>query len=300
MHRGMGAGECSVEWHDFNLRPDLDWSAAFHPQSVEICLNLEGRGEVEAPDAALCLGPMTAGYYLRGSTPLRGCRKGGDRHRFLTIELSGRFLRRHLTLGVPGMDPRVERFVFGGRGAPAAVSGVRPLLPHQTRMAAQLQAPPVPESARPLWYRAKALEIASELLFSPHEEGELFCHRQQRLNRDRAERVLAILAADPASPPGLEELGRRIGCSHFYLSRTFTAVMGKTISACLRDLRMELAAKLLREGRMNVTEVALAVGYSSPSHFSTAFHETYGCCPGLYPFPKGGRGEACKTPGGSS
>jgi len=32
-----------------------------------------------------------------------------------------------------------------------------------------------------------------------------------------------------------------------------------------------------------VTEAALEVGYASPSHFSQAFHEAFGCCPGLYP-----------------
>ena len=57
-----------------------------------------------------------------------------------------------------------------------------------------------------------------------------------------------------------------------------------SISQYLRELRMERAAALLREGRLNVLQVALEVGYSSPSHFSAAFHETFGCCPGLYPF----------------
>ena len=46
---------------------------------------------------------------------------------------------------------------------------------------------------------------------------------------------------------------------------------------------MEQAAELLRAGEYNVTEVALEVGYNSLSHFSAAFHETFGCCPGLYP-----------------
>jgi len=27
----------------------------------------------------------------------------------------------------------------------------------------------------------------------------------------------------------------------------------------------------------------MEVGYNSLSHFSAAFHETFGCCPGLYP-----------------
>ena len=46
---------------------------------------------------------------------------------------------------------------------------------------------------------------------------------------------------------------------------------------------MERAAELLEAGRHNVTEAALEVGYNSLSHFSAAFHETFGCCPGLYP-----------------
>ena len=51
----------------------------------------------------------------------------------------------------------------------------------------------------------------------------------------------------------------------------------------LRQLRLEKAAELLRSGEYNVTEAALEVGYNSLSHFSAAFHETFGCCPGLYP-----------------
>ena len=48
-------------------------------------------------------------------------------------------------------------------------------------------------------------------------------------------------------------------------------------------MRMKRAAGLLRGGRFNVTEAAMEVGYSSLSHFSLAFHEHFGCCPGLYP-----------------
>jgi AraC-like DNA-binding protein len=92
-----------------------------------------------------------------------------------------------------------------------------------------------------------------------------------------------LLKKNLAEPPTLEELGGKIGCSHFYLSRIFSAQTGQTITQHLRQLRMERAAELLRAGELNVTEVALEVGYSSLSHFSAAFHEMFGCCPGLYP-----------------
>ena len=55
-----------------------------------------------------------------------------------------------------------------------------------------------------------------------------------------------------------------------------------TISAHLRQARLQRAAELLRGGGANVTEAAMAVGYSSLSHFSKAFAEAFGCCPCLY------------------
>jgi AraC-like DNA-binding protein len=46
---------------------------------------------------------------------------------------------------------------------------------------------------------------------------------------------------------------------------------------------MERTGELPRTRRFNVTAAALEVGYSSLSHFSQVFHETFACCPGLYP-----------------
>jgi AraC-like DNA-binding protein len=59
--------------------------------------------------------------------------------------------------------------------------------------------------------------------------------------------------------------------------------MGRSIFQHLRELRLERAAALLCEGKMQITQIALEVGYASPSHFTSAFRETFGCCPGLYP-----------------
>src|SRR5262249_5657353 len=111
---------------------------------------------------------------------------------------------------------------------------------------------------------------------------EFFCERIKRVNRDRVQQVITLLQGNLAEPPTLEELGRRVGCSQFHLSRLFAQEMGKTISACLRGLRMEKAARLLLAGEMKIAQIALEVGYSSPSHFTTVFRETFDCCPGLY------------------
>jgi AraC-like DNA-binding protein len=125
----------------------------------------------------------------------------------------------------------------------------------------------------------------AHFLFTP-KDPELFCMRQKRVARDRVARTKELLARDLANPPTLEMLGREVGCSPFYLSRSFSREVGLTIPQYLRKLRMERAAELLRMGRHNVTEAATEVGYASLSHFSKAFCETIGCCPVLYPMAK--------------
>jgi len=136
--------------------------------------------------------------------------------------------------------------------------------------------------AQEMWFRCKALEVAAHLFFQP-VAGELFCTRTRRLTYERVERAKMILKERLQNPPSLEELSRSVHCSPFYLSRLFTQEGGMTMQQYLRQVRMERAAELLRTGKCNVTEAAMAVGYNSLSHFSSAFHETFGCCPGLYP-----------------
>ena len=125
----------------------------------------------------------------------------------------------------------------------------------------------------------------AEFFFVP-TGNEFFCERQKRVANERVQRVIELLRGNLAGPPDLLELGRRVGCSPFYLSRTFSQELGVTIPQYLRQLRMERAAELLRSGKFNVTEAALEVGYSSLSHFSQAFCQTMGCCPNLYPLLK--------------
>jgi len=171
--------------------------------------------------------------------------------------------------------------VEGAGRAPAVAPAERLNTALQT-VVETLRHPPVFAPAQAVWFQSKAAELAAQLFFRP-PDGELFCTRAQRAARERVERVQAILREHLSAPPSLEELGRKVGCSPYYLSRLFSQEAGMTMQQFLRQVRMERAAALLRSGRCNVTEAALEVGYNSLSHFSGAFHETFGCCPGLYP-----------------
>ena len=277
--RGSGY---SIEWHDFFAKREFDWARTFHPGCVELCLNLDGHGFVEGQGSRTEFAPNTAGFYHRKDEPLTAKRCASQQHQFLTVEFSCPFLAKHLAGVEPMLHPVVRSAI---ENCPCQfVSGTTVRLnAAQQQLIGTLRQPPVYAAAQPLWYQCKALELALTFLVQPPPEKEMFCTRQQRLAQERVEQVIFLLKRDLASPPSLEELGRKVGCSHFYLSRIFSTHTGKTITQFLRQLRMEKAAELLKSGEYNVTEVALEVGYSSLSHFSAAFHETFGCCPGLYP-----------------
>lgn len=276
-----GAGY-SFEWHDFYAKREFDWGASFHPGCVELCLNLSGSGYVEGRQGRTQFTPGTAAFYHRKDTPVQARRTTEEQHQFLTVEFSCPFLTKHLG-EMKGVLHPIARAAIEDCPCEHVASSVVRLSAAQQQLIATLRQPPVYAAAQPLWYQCKALELAVTFLLSPPPDQEMFCTRQQRLGQERVEQVIFLLKQNLATPPSLEELGKKIGCSHFYLSRIFSAQTGHTITQHLRQLRMERAAELLKAGDHNVTEAALEVGYNSLSHFSAAFTETFGVCPGLYP-----------------
>lgn len=276
---GMGF---SFEWHDFTPQTDFDWAATFHPDSLELCLNLSGCGVVAGGGAEVRFEPFTAGFYRSIGKGLRATRFAGQHHQFLTVEYSNGFLKQSLP-GMAGSLHPIARDVPENRSSKPTPAVAAKLAPPARLIVESLRHPPVYAAAQPIWYQCKAVELAVMFLFQPPTGEEFFCTRQQRLAQERVEQVMFLLRQNLVDPPSLEELGRKIGCSHFYLSRIFSTHTGQTITQFLRDARLEKAAELLRLGEHNVTEAALDVGYSSLSHFSQAFHEKFGCCPGLYP-----------------
>lgn len=271
----------SFEWHDFTPQKEFDWSRSFHPGGLELCLNLDGHARIVVGDQAVELPPRSYTFYFHDEPPLQATRRAGERHRFITVEYAPDFLQTQFGNLAGQMHPILRAGALNG----PRVSGVAPverLGTVQLQLMGSLRQCPVFQPAQEIWFRCKALELATHLFFQP-VAGELFCTRAQRLARERVRRAQQVLRDDLVNPPSLEDLGKKVGCSPFYLSRLFSQEAGVTIQQFIRQVRMERAAELLRTGKCNVTEAAFAVGYNSLSHFSTTFHECFGCCPGLYP-----------------
>jgi AraC family transcriptional regulator len=72
------------------------------------------------------------------------------------------------------------------------------------------------------------------------------------------------------------------GFSVPHLHRIFIATTGESIGCYVRRMRMERAARKLRFGAVDITEVALAAGYASHTAFGKAFRKHFGLTPGEF------------------
>jgi len=80
----------------------------------------------------------------------------------------------------------------------------------------------------------------------------------------------------------VETLTQEVGISRAQLHRKMKEMTGLSTSEFIRNIRLEQAARLLREQKINVTQVAYTVGFSNLAHFSTIFRKHFGVSPSEY------------------
>ena len=77
----------------------------------------------------------------------------------------------------------------------------------------------------------------------------------------------------------VEELSREIGMSRVHLNRKLKETMNISPSNLIRSIRLKQAAYLLIYNKVNISEVAYKVGFSTHSYFSNSFHDYFGMTP---------------------
>ncbi|MDY2600638.1 MAG: AraC family transcriptional regulator [Eubacteriales bacterium] len=80
----------------------------------------------------------------------------------------------------------------------------------------------------------------------------------------------------------LEILSACAGVSPAHLERLCRRATGKSVAAYCRERRVERARELIREGRMSMTAIAAATGFSSVHYFSRTFRALVGMSPREY------------------
>jgi AraC family transcriptional regulator len=79
----------------------------------------------------------------------------------------------------------------------------------------------------------------------------------------RIARAIALIAADPARNPGLEELAAAAAFSPFHFHRVYREITGETPAETLARERLSRAAALLVRDALPVAVVAKRCGYGS-------------------------------------
>jgi AraC family transcriptional regulator, transcriptional activator of the genes for pyochelin and ferripyochelin receptors len=259
---------------DCELREGLVVEASAGDPALEINLHLAGetRGYISGirEEFALCSGESSLFF---GPAGTHGTVRFPAHRRVVVAEVrlspavfeSLLTEERELPAGLPGVAfdrPGVERSILSG----------------EERLAAhQLLNCPFDGALGRLYLEAKALELVALRFSRPsgrEASGSLDPYEAERV-REAAE----VLAREMAQPPSLLELSRRVGLNDFKLKAGFKQVFGTTAFGYLHELRMERARHLLEAGEMNVGEVALEVGYTSPSRFAAAFKKRFGIRP---------------------
>lgn len=98
----------------------------------------------------------------------------------------------------------------------------------------------------------------------------------------RMQRARLFLEGNLARPVRIAELAALANVSIWYFTKTFHALYGEGPQACAARLRLQQAARLLRETRLSVSEIGAACGFENNCSFSRAFRAHYAVPPSLY------------------
>lgn len=95
-------------------------------------------------------------------------------------------------------------------------------------------------------------------------------------------RALALMHGEPRRDWTVESLAAEVACSRATFSRRFRELVGEPPLVYLTRLRMDVAARLLRDGDLALAAIAERVGYASEFAFNRTFHRVRGVPPGRY------------------
>ncbi len=142
-----------------------------------------------------------------------------------------------------------------------------------------------------------ALDMVHALIAADHGRsladriGEWFLQTEVRLGtgpqrrslRDRYDvassrlvTILELIESHIEEPLDRAALAQAAGISVRQVERLFASHLGRTLDAHYRTVRLDRARILLRQTTLSVVAVAMACGFTSPSHFSRSYREAFG------------------------
>lgn len=108
-----------------------------------------------------------------------------------------------------------------------------------------------------------------------YDEVKMSSSEDKLLNK-----VIESIKANIDNPNyGVEDLSRDVGMSRVHMNRKLKECISLSPSNLIKAIRLKQAAYLLANNKVNISEVAYRVGFSTHSYFSSTFHDYFGLTP---------------------
>ena len=154
--------------------------------------------------------------------------------------------------------------------------------PEIIKTASDLLPPPVPESLASPYCKLKCEELLC------HTVALLLQREATPLSKVHLEDLKAIYAiklrlqSSLGEAPAIATLAKEANMSEPKLRKLFRQTFGKSVFDYYQALRMQEAARLLKEQHLTVSEVGYRVGFTNLSHFARVFEQHLGLKPKKY------------------
>ena len=125
--------------------------------------------------------------------------------------------------------------------------------------------------------------VADQLIYSSirtdQDTQRLSIPTRIGVRHPKLSRVIQIMEQHVEEPISPATLARDVGLSTRQLERLFRRYLDRSPKRYYMELRLQKARNLLMQTEMSVINVALACGFTSPSHFSKCYRAHYGTTP---------------------
>ena len=116
----------------------------------------------------------------------------------------------------------------------------------------------------------------------PGEDCRAGAKERARRNNERIKQMLTFIRQHYGERVTVKEIAASASVSESECLRCFRNVLDTTPVACLKECRLQTAAKLLAGTSVRISEIAYQCGFSDMSYFARSFREKYHCTPSAY------------------
>ena len=116
------------------------------------------------------------------------------------------------------------------------------------------------------------------------QASNVVCPMPESADDKLMKKVMKAITDNISNPElNVEMIASQVGISRVHLYRKLKELTNQSTRDFIRNIRLKQAATMLTsEKNYNVSEIAMAVGFSNATYFSNAFKELYGVSPSKY------------------